>query len=117
MCDAADTGFNYGQFALDNAVVKNGQAVASLHVRSTRAWEDFNPVTFVARWPLDTIAFQLVNPYDGGIIFSEPAAPPTMHLTLKVEIIEPLKNVTNEVVQTADYSGIKRARIAPLPPV
>ena len=27
------------------------------------------------------------------------------------------QNVTNEVVQTADYSGIKRARVAPQPPV
>ena len=117
MCDAADTGFNYGQTVLDNAVVRNNQAVASLHVASTRVWENFNPVTFVARWPLETIAFQLANPYTSGLIFAEAGQPPSMHLTLKIEIIEPLKNVTNEVVQTADYSGIKRARIAPLPPV
>ena len=59
----------------------------------------------------------IVNPFDPTFIYSAVGTSGQMVVSLKVEVIEPLKNVTNEVVQTADYSGIKRARITPLPPV
>ena len=115
MCTAADAGFNIGHYCKDSSLIQNNQGVANLNVTSNTI-ADTASSTFVAKWPIETIAFQLVDPYELTVISSS-LANCTLDVSLKVEIIEPLANVTNEIVQTADYSGIKRARIAPQPPV
>ena len=122
LCDACDTSFNIGRFIEQTAgpvEVKhtNDHAVGHFHVNSGNDVTSDHTISFVGKWPIRTIAFQVVNPFNPSNIETATGTTGQMVVSLKVEVIEPLKNVTNEVVQTADYSGIKRARIAPLPPV
>ena len=123
LCDACDTSFNIGRFIEQAGGVPtdikhtNDNAVGHFHVNGGNDVTSDHTMSFVGKWPIRSIAFQVVNPFNPEIIETAIGTTGQMVVSLKVEVIEPLKNVTNEVVQTADYSGIKRARIAPLPPV
>jgi len=121
-CDAADATFNNGKCSVINAV---GVATSDRNVSQVVGFIPVTPakssyqenMSFIGRWPLQSIAFQITDPFDTSDIVNATGAAGHMIITLRVDLIEPLKNLTNEVVQTADYSGIKRARVAPLPPV
>ena len=123
LCDACDTSFNIGRFIAQSGGVPtdikhtNDHAIGHMHGGSGNLVTSDHTMTFVGKWPIRTIAFQIVNPFNPSNIRIANGTNGEMIISLKVEVIEPLKNVTNEVVQTADYSGVKRARIAPLPPV
>ncbi len=123
LCDACDKSFNIGRFigqlggVPTDIKATNDNAIGHFHVDGTNNVVSDHTMTFVGKWPVRSIAFQVVNPFNPEFIQTAIGTTGRMLVSLKVEVIEPLKNVTNEVVQTADYSGIKRARIAPLPPV
>lgn len=122
LCDACDKSFNIGRF-IDQIAGPietkhtNDNAIGHFHVNGGNDVTSDHTMTFVGKWPIRSIAFQVVNPFNPENIHAAINTTGQMVISLKVEVIEPLKNVTNEVVQTADYSGVKRARIAPLPPV
>tara|TARA_R100001594_G_scaffold150223_2_gene210592 strand:+ start:1678 stop:2280 length:603 start_codon:yes stop_codon:yes gene_type:complete len=121
-CDAADATFNNGKCIQIDAA---GATLADRNVSqvvgfipAVQAVTSFQEnLSFIGRWPLQSIAFQITDPFDTSDVVNASGTAGSIIVTLRVELIEPLENVTNEVVQTADYSGIKRARIAPLPPV
>ena len=123
-CTATDASFNYGQSVkVDNAGVKThdtigSQAIGYITVESTPSgFHSQDKMSFIGSWPISTIAFQVTDPFDVSDIVNASGEGGSMVVSMRVDVIEPLTNVTNEVVQTADYSGIKRARVAPQPPV
>lgn len=127
LCDACDTSFNIGRFVSQTPATQqtpmvetkhtNDQAIGHIHGGAGNHLTSDHMMSFVGKWPVRTIAFQVANPFNPSNIHQANGTNGEMILSLKVEVIEPLTNVTNEVVQTADYSGIKRARVAPQPPV